>query len=172
VGDELLAIADDTATLSDPQTVAGALQASPAASGLLAVLVISLITSALLAAIAIVLASVVGARSRSRMVALLSTLGLRPAQSSALVAWELAPVSIMAIIAGTALGIAMPWVVLSSVDLTPFTGGSLQPSVVVDPLLVALLAAAMVAVVAVSIAVSVFTARRRNAASALRMGEE
>lgn len=172
VGDELLAIADDTATLSDPQTVAGALQASPAASGLLAVLVISLIASALLAAIAIVLASVVGARSRSRMVALLSTLGLRPAQSSALVAWELAPVSIMAIIAGTALGIAMPWVVLSSVDLTPFTGGSLQPSVVVDPLLVALLAAAMVAVVAVSIAVSVFTARRRNAASALRMGEE
>ncbi|MDO7882229.1 FtsX-like permease family protein [Salinibacterium soli] len=157
---------------SDPASVAEALRASPAVSGLGSALVTALILAAVLAAIAVVMTAVVGARSRTRMLALLATLGLPPRGSRALVAWELAPVGLGAVIAGTALGLALPWIVLGGVDLRPFTGGSRQPTIVIDPGLVLLLVGGFAALAAVAVLVAASVGRRTSTAAALRMGDE
>jgi putative ABC transport system permease protein len=61
--------------------------------------------------------------------------------------------------------------VLGSVDVRPFVGGSLQPSVAIDPVLLAIVVAGFSLVVLAAVVVAVLVARRVNPAAALRMGE-
>ena len=126
----------------------------------------------LLCAVAVLLVSTINAANRTRLLAVLRTLGFSRRQSTTLVAWELAPVAVTAFIGGTVLGIALPLIVLAGIDLTPFTGGSAQPTLALDPVLMALVLGGFVAVVALASAVAAVTSRSANLAQSLRTGEE
>src|SRR5690606_13315057 len=98
-------------------------------------------------------------------------LGLSPRQARSIAAWETGPIAITALLAGTVLGLALPLVVLGSVDVRPFVGGLVQPAISIDPVLLAIIVAGFTAVVLTAVVAAVFVARRTNPAAALRMGE-
>ena len=58
--------------------------------------------TALLCAIAVVLTLVLNAPARARLLALLKTLGAPPRSGAGIVSWELVPLCVAAIVAGTA----------------------------------------------------------------------
>ncbi len=87
-------------------------------------------------------------------------------------AWELGPVAITAIVAGTALGLAELWIVLAALDLRPFLGGSVPPVPVVDAAQVAAVVAGFVVVVVIAGAVTTAIGRRLSPASNVKMGAE
>ena len=61
---------------------------------------------------------------------------------------------------------------LAAVDVTPFTGGTAQPPLALDPALLGLVLGGFVLVVAAAVAVSTAVSRRTNLAAQLRIGEE
>ena len=169
---DLVELGGPTTTVTSIAQAEAEARSAPTTAGLRVALIVSIVAIALLAALAVIMSSAIGAESRNRMLALLHTLGLSSRQTSALVAWELAPLALVAVVAGTALGLALPWVVLAGVDLRPFTGGRSQPDIAADPLLLtAVLGGVALTVVAAGI-VSIIVARRRDPASTLRMGAE
>lgn len=168
----ILDVAGASGTVLDPLQAAAQIRSAPTVGGLATALVIAMVIAGALSALAVVMTSVVGSRARTRLLALLATLGLTGRQARGLAAWEIAPIALTAIVAGTLLGVAMPWVVLGGVDLRPFTGGSTQPAITIDPLIIGALVAGFAAVVVLAVFIAVAIGRRMSAASTLRMGEE
>ncbi|MFC5043819.1 FtsX-like permease family protein [Ornithinimicrobium kibberense] len=113
-----------------------------------------------------------GTAARSRLLAVLRTLGLRPGQTRALAAWELGPVLATSLVVGAVLGLVVPWVLVRAVDLTGLTGGRSQPPLAVDPLVVGAVLAAVALTVLTAVTVSAWLAGRTNLAQALRVGED
>ena len=156
-------------------TVAEQLKAftdAPVTQGLTQLFVGATVVAGLLTVLAVVVVQLMGAVARARLLAVLRTLGLAPAQTRALTAWELAPLLVVSIVVGGLLGLAIPWVLLRGLDLTGLTGGAAQPALVLDPVLLALVLGAVVLTVLIAIAVSAWLAGRTNLAQALRVGEE
>lgn len=121
--------------------------------------------------LAVVLATVAAAGTRNRLIGVLRVLGMSRRQVRGLLAWELGPLAIASLVAGTALGLALPAVVTAALDLRPFLGGREQPGAVIDPLtLLAALGAFAVAVLLAE-AVAVVLGRRLAPAGAIKMGE-
>lgn len=127
---------------------------------------------ALLCAATVVLSLLISAPARERLLALLRTLGLSPGQGRGITAWETVPAAIVAIIAGCALGAALPYLVLAGVDLRLFTGGSQQPPISVDPLLLAVVIGGFIALVTLSTLLAIAVARRVSVTRTLRTSEE
>lgn len=127
---------------------------------------------ALLCAATVVLSLLISAPARERLLALLRTLGLSSGQARGITAWETVPAAIVAILAGCALGAALPFLVLAGVDLRLFTGGSQQPPVTVDPLLLLAVVGGFVVLVAASTVAAIGIARRVSVVRALRTSEE
>ena len=88
-----------------------------------------------------------------------------------MLAWELGPLAVASVVAGTALGLALPVVVTGALDLRPFLGGREQPGVAVDPTTVLAATGAYVLVVLIAGAVAVALGRRLAPAGAIKMGE-
>ena len=170
VGEALEKLASMSTTTQE--SVAERIRSSAFVSGLQLALALLIGLVGILCAIAIVLVSTINNRARSRLLAVLRTLGFDRGQSTALIAWELAPVAITALVTGTVLGIGLPLIVLAGIDLTPFTGGAAQPALALDPLITAAVLGGFVLVVAAASAVAALGARSTNLASALREGEE
>ena len=147
-------------------------QATPTVAGLRLALVVTAIASLLLTLLTVVLASVAAAASRNRMVGVLRVLGISASQIRAVLAWELAPVAAMAVLVGTALGVALPYLVTAVLDLRVFVGGNSQPVPVIEPLWLAAAVAVFVAVVALAGLLASALGRRFAPAGALKMGEE
>jgi hypothetical protein len=95
-----------------------------------------------------VLTLVVGRPARDRLLPLLSTLGLGRRGEQALVAWEVGPVTVVAVVVGALLGALLPFVVLQGIDLRAFTAGDAQPAVAYDPWLITAVLAGSVLVTA------------------------
>ncbi|MGX5696929.1 FtsX-like permease family protein [Agromyces soli] len=169
---DVLEIAGDDSVATTPESRATELGARPAARGLTLALAIAIVLTSLATALAIVLTLVVGRPARERLLPLLSTLGLGRRGERALVAWEIGPVVVAAVVAGALLGIGLPLVVLPAIDLGAFTDAGRQPDIVIDPWLVAgvLGGAMLVAALAAWIAASV--GGRVDAARAMRKEEE
>ena len=70
------------------------------------------------------------------------------------------------------LGIALPVLVVLSVDLRPFTGGGDQPAIAVDPVLTGALLAAVVLTLAAAVVAGVVGARTTSMATVLRTEED
>ena len=161
-----------TFSVSTRTQAAADIRSSAFVTGLQQALAIVLVLVALLTAVAIVLVSTINNRSRSRLLAVLRTLGLSRRQSTALIAWELSPIAVTAFVGGAALGIALPLIVLAGIDLRPFTGGAAQPALVIDPwLTAAVLGGFALIVVAASLAAAIGS-RITNLAAVLKTGEE
>ncbi|MDR6906775.1 putative ABC transport system permease protein [Agromyces sp. 3263] len=168
----LATIAGDGATTVTATDLAAQLGGQSTTRGLVTALVGAIALSSLLTVLAIVLTLVVGRPSRERLLPLLSTLGLGRRGERALVAWEIGPVAVVAVVVGAALGAVLPFVVLQGVDLRAFTGGDAQPAVVYDPWLITAVLAGSVLVTAVAAAAASGVDGRVNAARAMRKEEE
>ncbi|MEE6295824.1 FtsX-like permease family protein [Georgenia wangjunii] len=159
------------ALAENPSAGAQNFLASPMASGMSAALGAAVVLSVLLVLVAVVLTQMMGAPQRARLLAVLRTLGLDRRQGQGIVAWELAPLAVVSVVAGAALGIVVPWVVLGAMDVTALTGGDRQPDLVLDPLVLAAVLGGLLLVAAAAVGVSTMMSRRADLATQLRMGE-
>lgn len=88
-----------------------------------------------------------------------------------LLLWEVAPVAVVAGLAGTAVGLALPLVLLPMAELRPFTGGVRPPALTVDPTLAAVVVTAGVLAVALATALAGRRADRTDPVRVLREGD-
>jgi len=149
-----------------------AIQSSPAVSALRFALLAALVLAVALSVVAVLLVAGVTRDARSRIVALLRTMGLRRRDGRGIVAWEFVPLGLSALVGGLVLGALLPLLVLVSVDLRPFTGGIRQPGLTVDPVLTVGLIVAVVVALAVSVVGGVLTARTTSLVTVLRTEED
>lgn len=147
-------------------------RSAPVTVGLTRLFVGATALAGLLTVLAVVVVQLMGSTARARLLAVLRTLGLAPGQARALTAWELAPLLVTSVVVGALLGIAVPWVLLRGLDLTGLTGGVSQPSLVLDPVVIAAVLGAVVLTVGAAVVISAWLAGRTNLAQALRVGEE
>lgn len=172
VGAALSEIAGAGTTVATPAGLAADIRALPDSQGLRTGLIAAIVTATLLTALALALTLLVGQSARARLLPLLATLGLGRRGEQAIVAWEIAPVTAVAVIAGAVLGALVPVVVLQGVDLRAFTGGSTAPAVTYDWALIGAVVAASVAVSAVAAGIAAHVGGRVSAARAMRKEEE
>lgn len=168
----LAEIAGPSATVTTPDLLLDRLRSISTTSGLVVALIAAIVLSSLLTALAIVLTLVVGRPARDRLMPLLATLGLRRRGERALVAWEVGPIVVVALVAGALLGALLPYVVLQGIDLRSFTGEDAQPAVAFDPWLIAAVLGGWVLVTAAAVALASRVSGDATAASALRKEEE
>ncbi|WP_022889800.1 FtsX-like permease family protein [Agromyces italicus] len=165
-------IAGEGATVTTPTMLRDDLASTSVTQGLVVFLVGAIVLSSLLTALAIVLTLVVGRPARERLLPLLTTLGLRRRGERALVAWEVGPVVIVALVAGALLGVVLPFVVLQGIDLRAFTGADQQPGVVFDPWLIGGVLAGSMLVTGLAVLLASRVGGEASAARAMRKEEE
>lgn len=158
--------------VEDTTTALAAAEGSPVIGGLQWALVIAAVASAVLSLLTVVVASVSAAASRHRILGVLRTLGTPPSGQRRLLLWELGPVAAVGIVAGTALGIGLTWLVTAAVDLRAFLGGSRIPGPVLDGWTIAAVVAGFALAVAVSGAIAAAIGRRLNPTMTLKIGAE
>ena len=110
-------------------------------------------------------------RERGRTLSALRTLGLDARTARAMTFGELAPLAIAAVLAGTAIGIAVPWVLTGALGLDLLTGDPAATSLQVT--WVPIVGATVVVLGALAVAVGVESAvrRRDRLGEVLRVGE-
>jgi putative ABC transport system permease protein len=145
---------------------------APVTTGLTRAFVGAALVSGVLTVLAIVVVQLMGAGARTRLLAVLRTLGLAPRQTRALTSWELGPLLLTSLVVGTVLGLAVPWVLVRAVDLRGLTGGRSQPLLSIDLVTVGGVLLAVVLTVLLAVSVSAWLAGRTNLAQSLRVGEE
>ncbi|HEY1532214.1 MAG TPA: ABC transporter permease [Galbitalea sp.] len=170
IRDRVARVAGPGATVSTVASVADARRAEPAVAGVRLAVLLGALISVLLCTIALVLSTIVAGRARARTAGILRTLGLPSRSLRVLVAWELVPVVLVAVIAGTILGALLPFLLTAAVDLRPFTGDDTRPVPLFDFGLVGIVLAAFCVVVAIVGFVAVAAGERLNPSTALKMG--
>jgi putative ABC transport system permease protein len=168
----LAPIVGPDALITSPADAAALLNGSPVSGGLQLALLALIAIVALLCAGTVVLALLMSAPAREKLLALLRTLGLDRGQARGITGWEIGPTAIVAIVTGCALGAALPLIVLAGVDLRPFTGGVLQPTIVLDPVLLGAILGGFALLVVVATTIAMAAARRVSLAKSLRTAEE
>jgi putative ABC transport system permease protein len=141
-------------------------------TGLRGSFTVAAVVGGALAAAAVIITMVIAGPTRGRLFSQLRTLGLSGRQARGLATWELAPLAVTAIVSGLVLGLAIPWLLLPSIDLRGLTGGSSQPGMSVDWLLVGGAVGAFVIVAIVAMSIAVASSRRLRLGTVLRVGEE
>jgi putative ABC transport system permease protein len=160
------------ATVATVASVTAERRSEPAVQGVRIALLLGAVISALLSAIALILSTIVAGRARARTAGILRTLGLPARSLRVLVTWELVPVVAVAVIAGTVLGIVLPLLLTSAVDLRSFAGGTVRPVPLFDPGTLGLVLGAFCLVVAIVGVAAVAAGERLNPSTALRMGAQ
>jgi putative ABC transport system permease protein len=125
-----------------------ALAAGAAGAVILALLTVGFVASA-------------GAPARRESVARLWTLGLSTGQGRWLLVCELVPLLGVAVVAGGAVGLALPPLIGPALDLSRFTAGMKAP-VYVNPLMVAVVLGAVAAAIVIALIIDPATASRRH----------
>lgn len=146
-------------------------RASPLNAGLLSLLVATGVILAGYAALGLVLTVVATSRERGRTLSALRTLGLDARTARAMTFGELAPLALAAVLAGTAIGVAVPWVLMSALGLDLLTGHPAATSLQVT--WVPIVGATVVVLGSLAVAVGVESAvrRRDRLGEVLRVGE-
>ncbi|HEX6471713.1 MAG TPA: FtsX-like permease family protein [Streptosporangiaceae bacterium] len=124
------------------------------------------------ATIVILLALILGSYARGQAVAYLRTLGLSRRQARGLAVAELGPALLAAGLAGWAVGLLLPHLLGSAVDLRPYTGGIAPAGYAPDPLTTAVLAGGLILFGGLAISVDAMIGVRRRLGTALRMGAQ
>jgi len=144
---------------------------SPLATGTLDAFREGAVLAGAYAAFVIVLALLLTARSRLRALAYLRALGLSRRQAVSVTAAELAPPFVVALVVGSALGLAIAHLIEPGLDLSALAAGGRDVAVHLDPLAPVLLAVALFLVAAGAVWVTALVMRRMNLSRSLRMGE-
>jgi hypothetical protein len=149
------------------------LTTEPLAVAMIGGLSLGFVVAGLFAVIGLAVSASVSARQRRSEFALLRALGLSPGQLSGWLWLENASVVVVAVAAGTALGLLIGWVVLPFVTVNS-TGGTPFPPVVVEVpwASVLTLTAVSAAALVLTLVFLVRSIRRAGIGSVLRMGEE
>ncbi|WP_091707443.1 FtsX-like permease family protein [Microbacterium sp. cf046] len=143
----------------------------PLVAAVFALLGLAVVVTLVLCLTAVVLGVVATTRQRDGVIGILRVLGFSTAQLRGVVAWELAPVALVATVAAVALGLVEVFVVVAAIDLPAFVGA--EPSVPrVDALATTAIVLVTAAAVTVAALVAAAIARRRSPAASLRMGLE
>lgn len=148
------------------------IRSSPAVTALRIALLSAVGIAIGLSAVAVLVVAGVTRDARSRVIALLRTMGMGRRATRGIVAWEFVPLGVTALVAGGVLGILLPLLIVFSIDLRPFTGGGAQPSLFIDPVLSATLVAIVLAALALAVLGGVLSARATSTATVLRTGED
>jgi putative ABC transport system permease protein len=146
------------------------LRASPLVGNVFRGFRAAIILAMLFAAVAVTLMALIAARSRSRDLALVRTMGAAPRDAFVLAAVELAPLVVTALALGIGLGIVIPYLIEPGLELTFFTGTGAN-AVVIPWLAPVASAAGVLILVAATLAVIAFRARRADLDRVLRIGE-
>lgn len=162
---------EGTGSVIAPEQVSTMLLAAPAIGGVEAIVLTALIAMAALSALAVTLMSAATAPARRRLLAVLGILGLPPGAGLRLVGWELIPMALAAFLGGGAMGIGLSRIVVSAVDLRPFTGGDSGPVVTVSGLVIAMLVGGFAVVVAAAACFGAAVAERASAAVVVRFSD-
>jgi putative ABC transport system permease protein len=157
------------ATVSHAQEGAGSAGLSPLATGTLDAFRAGARVGAAYAVI--VLALLLTARTRLRDLAYLRALGLSRRQAVAVTAAEFAPPFVVALVVGTALGLATAYLVEPGLDLTALAAGGRDVALRLDPAGPLLLAVVLLAVSAAAVWATAAVVRRMSLSRSLRMGE-
>lgn len=146
------------------------LRASPLVENVFRGFRATIVLAAVFALVAVALMGLIAARSRSRDLALVRTMGASQRESLVLAAAELTPLIVTALIVGVALGAAIPHLIAPGLDLAFFTGNS-SSSVVVPWRVPALLAGGMLLLVTAAVVIVGIRTRRTRLDRVLRIGE-
>ncbi|HYN95550.1 MAG TPA: FtsX-like permease family protein, partial [Pilimelia sp.] len=111
-----------------------------------------------------------GAPGRARSLSRLRTMGLSPRQGRALLAYEVAPLLLLAVLVGGVVGVLLPMALGPALGLSLFTAG-VPARVRVDPWLVAAVLGLVAVAVLVALAVENLANRRLRLGAVLRVGE-
>ena len=155
----------------DVNSELGRTRAAPITSGLELALVLVAATTLLLTILVVALASAASATARSRIVGVLRILGMTPTQVRGLVVWEFAPVAVVSLLVGTAVGLALPFIVTAVLDLRAFFGGTALPQPVLEPVWIVGAVAAYALAIVTAVLIASALGRRFAPASTLKMGE-
>ncbi|MDO5676078.1 MAG: FtsX-like permease family protein [Propionibacteriaceae bacterium] len=150
----------------------GAVRDTPTVSGLTSTFTALTAATAVLLALTLFGSQLMATRTRTRLGAILRTLGMGGRELRALTAWEITPGALLGLLVGTGLGVGLAALLLSALDFRSLTGGSTAPSLHLDPLLLGAVLGILIATVALTIAVTAWLAGRTNLAQELRIGEE
>jgi putative ABC transport system permease protein len=112
------------------------------------------------------------AASRNASIGMLRTMGMTARQSLGLVAWEIVPMVAVGVIVGTALGLAMPSIIIATTDFSGFTGSPSEPAVSPDAAALILVLAGFLAITGIATVVALLTARRAAPPTTVKMGAE
>ena len=146
------------------------LRASPLVENVFRGFRAAIVLAALYGVVAVALMALIAARSRSRDLALVRTMGASPRDALVLAAVELAPLVLIALALGIGLGIAIPYLLAPGLDLAFFTGTG-STSIVTPWLAPAALAAGLLVLVAATVLIVGIRARRAGLGPVLRIGE-
>jgi putative ABC transport system permease protein len=169
IQDALGGTAAPVRTASD---VVADVRAGAVGTGLVVSFLIAVVVVGTLSVTAVLLTMVIAAPSRRRLLSQLRTLGITGRQAQGLTTLEMAPLAAVSVVFGLGLGLGIPWLVFSALDLRPLTGAETQPPVAVDWLLVAGAVGLFVGIVALAVGVAVVSSRRLQLGVVLRVGEE
>jgi putative ABC transport system permease protein len=126
--------------------------------------------AAFYAAVAVALMTLIAARSRSRDLALVRTMGGSQREALVLAAVELAPFVVAALLLGVGLGLAIPYLIAPGLDLAFATRNSSNP-IAISWLPPAAFATGLVVLVGAAVLLVGARTRRANLDRALRIGE-
>lgn len=172
IADQAREIVGASAIASTPQSLAASRLDDPALVGLQLTLLAAIGVVAVLLALAIGMTLVLGASARGRLLALLAAVGFRRSRELALIVWEVAPAVVIALPLGAAVGLLLPGIVVPSLDLTGFVGGSVQPIVRLGGLMPLWVVLGFLAVTVVAVLLAALVARRVTTAGTLRSIDE
>jgi putative ABC transport system permease protein len=157
-------------SISTRAAVARSLRASPLVDGALRGFDRAVVLATAFAAVAVALLVLIAARARARDLALVRTMGASARELLALSIVELAPLVVLALVLGSVLGIAIPYLLEPGLDLAFFTG-SRATSIVVPVHSVLVVAAVLLAFLGVMLVLASLQARRAELGRVLRIGE-
>lgn len=129
------------------------------------------VAAAALALLAVALIVLAGAPARGQTLSRLRTLGLSTGQGRGLLVFELVPLLGVAILAGAAIGAALPALIAPALGLDDFTAG-VPAEISTDPFLVAGVLAVTVLAVTAALVVEDAANRRLRLGTVLRLGED
>ncbi|NLT56371.1 MAG: hypothetical protein GXX79_17795 [Actinomycetales bacterium] len=147
------------------------LRTAPLLLGVLDLLWLTVLTVALLGAVALIATVVSGARERGQVLSTLRTLGMTTRQGRWTAFGELVPLVLTAVLAGVTTGVAILYLLGPALGLVELTGGLTEPHLRVEPRFVLTLVAGIGALLVLSVLVELAANRRNRLADVLRLGD-
>ncbi len=139
------------ALVETPASTGADFVASPLGHAMQLSLIAGLGVAAALIALTVFLMQLLDAPARTRVTAVLRTMGVYPGEVRATTAASMLPTVLISLVTGLVAGLGLPWLLTASADLRPLTGSEFQPVPVYDPFVLGGVILGIVAVLALAV---------------------